>query len=115
MSDGTANTMIFAEDAGRQTLYRNGVAQPTPRLLNSAWGDYNVKITVHGWDANATVQNGGCAAINVINHDEIYAFHSGVANVGMGDGSVRIIPSNINMTTFMQMSTIAGGETTPDL
>jgi len=114
MSDGTANTMIFAEDAGRQTLYRNGVAQPTPRLLNSAWGDYNVKITVHGWDANATVQNGGCAAINVINHDEIYAFHSGGTNILRGDGSISFLKRSTSTAVLGALITAAGGEVFED-
>ncbi|MSR52317.1 MAG: DUF1559 domain-containing protein [Gemmataceae bacterium] len=115
MVDGTSNTITFAEDAGRQVVYRNG--KPVPFAwtvgsftLNSAWGDYNAKITVHGFDANGTVQNGGCSAINVINHDEIYAFHSGGANILRGDGSITFLRQSTSSAVLGAMISVAGGE-----
>jgi len=116
MTDGTSNTMIFAEDAGRQTIYRNG--QPVPFAwtagsftLNSAWGDYNSKITVHGFSADGVTRHGGCSAINTTNDDEIYAFHSGGANILRGDGSVGFLRQSTSAAVLGAMITAAGGET----
>jgi prepilin-type N-terminal cleavage/methylation domain-containing protein/prepilin-type processing-associated H-X9-DG protein len=42
------------------------------------------------------------------------SFHPGGISFLYGDGSVRLVPIAINMTTFMALSTISGGETIPD-
>ena len=39
--------------------------------------------------------NAGPCSVNCWNQGEIYAFHTGVANVCMGDGSVRTVKSTI--------------------
>ena len=42
------------------------------------------------------------------------SLHPGGINWLFGDGSVRNITANINLTVFMELSTIAGGEVIPD-
>ena len=58
---------------------------------------------------------GNClCVINCNNDSEIYAFHVGGAQVGMGDGSVRFISSNISLTTFAALCTMAAGDIVGD-
>src|SRR5262249_15680274 len=58
MSDGTSNTIMFAEDAGRHQMYAKGkpVTPNAPGqvgwLLNAAWPDYNVAIRVRGFSSD---------------------------------------------------------------
>ncbi|VTR97703.1 DUF1559 domain-containing protein [Tuwongella immobilis] len=40
--------------------------------------------------------------------------HTGGVNVGLGDGSVRFITNNINLTTYQSLGTRAGGEVVAD-
>ena len=40
------------------------------------------------------------------------SFHSGGVNGLMGDGSVRLISDNVNLTVYQALGTINGGETT---
>ncbi|MFN9976822.1 MAG: H-X9-DG-CTERM domain-containing protein, partial [Phycisphaerae bacterium] len=41
----------------------------------------------------------------------VYAFHTGGAQVVLGDGSVRFISENISFNTFLSLLTPGGGET----
>src|SRR5262249_47572953 len=76
ITDGTSNTIMVAEDAGRQTNYIRGRSFGG-YLLNSSWADYNIKITVHGFSADGTMRESGCCIMNCNNDDEMYAFHTG--------------------------------------
>jgi prepilin-type processing-associated H-X9-DG protein len=44
---------------------------------------------------------------------DIYAFHTGGANICFADGSVRFISSSISISTLAAMVTKAGGEVIP--
>src|SRR5437868_11286227 len=73
MKDGTSNTILVVEDAGRQQVYARRVPvspnQPGQAgwTLNAAWADYNTAVTVDGFDGSGTVKNGGCCVINCSN------------------------------------------------
>jgi prepilin-type processing-associated H-X9-DG protein len=54
--------------------------------------------------------SGGPCGVNCSNGNEIYAFHSGGANVTMGDGSCRFLREGINIGTLAAMVTKANGE-----
>ena len=74
MVDGTTNTILVGESAGKQQVYQLGTAvmPNTPGApgwtLNAAWADYNTKIYVYGFTANG-VTTGGCSIMNVTNAD----------------------------------------------
>jgi prepilin-type N-terminal cleavage/methylation domain-containing protein/prepilin-type processing-associated H-X9-DG protein len=114
--DGTSNTIIVAEDAGRHQVWAKGKqVQPNAPgqagwTLNAAWGDYNTKITVHGFSADGLTVDSGCCAINCNNTNQIYAFHTGGANTLRGDGSVQFLKENTAPGVLAALISRAGGE-----
>ena len=122
--DGTSNTIIFAESAGRHQIYarRTAVAPGAPGTpgwgLNSAFFDHNTKIEVMGYDSTGMTQHGGCCAINCRNghgtssstQQQIYAFHAGAANALRADGSVRLLSETTNSGVLGALISRAGKE-----
>ena len=116
ITDGTANTIMVVEDAGRQGHYVRGRLLGTfsasyPVNLNAAWADYNIKVTVHGTDATGMSISGGCCIMNCNNNDEIYGFHSGGTNVLRADGSVSFLRESVAAGVVAALISRAGGET----
>ncbi|HEY8503192.1 MAG TPA: DUF1559 domain-containing protein [Gemmataceae bacterium] len=114
IADGTSNTLLVVEDAGRQTNYIRGRAVPGSYLLNAGWADYNTKVTVHGTSDDGTVIEGGCCVINCNNNDEIYAFHSGGSLALFGDGGVRFLRENVPPAVVAALISRSGGEVVTD-
>jgi len=120
MTDGTTNTLLVVEDAGRQQVYARGrtVSPNSPGsvgwTLNAAWADYNTKVTLDGFSEDGLTQNGGCACVNASNVDEIYAFHTGGANVLRGDGSVVFLRQSVAAPIVAALITRANGEVIGD-
>jgi prepilin-type N-terminal cleavage/methylation domain-containing protein/prepilin-type processing-associated H-X9-DG protein len=117
ITDGTANTILVVEDAGRQQIYLAG-KPVTPNgpgqvgwTLNAAWADYNTKVTINGFTNTGAP---GCGVVNVTNGNEIYSFHPGGANILRGDGSVGFLNAATPAATVAALVTRAGGEITPD-
>jgi prepilin-type N-terminal cleavage/methylation domain-containing protein/prepilin-type processing-associated H-X9-DG protein len=116
IKDGTANTIMVSEDAGRHQIYakRTPVMPNAPGkvgwTLNAAWADYNAAINVHGFDNTGTVQNGGCCVINCNNVNEFYSFHNSGVNALRADGSVRFTSESIAPGVLGALITRAGGE-----
>jgi prepilin-type N-terminal cleavage/methylation domain-containing protein/prepilin-type processing-associated H-X9-DG protein len=107
-TDGLSNTILIAEDAGRVDLYRAG-QRVSGFASGGAWADYNSEFYVHGASSAGIVGAGSCV-INCTNDNEIYSFHSGGANVLMGDGSVRFLSANTSPVTVAAMVSRSGGE-----
>jgi prepilin-type N-terminal cleavage/methylation domain-containing protein/prepilin-type processing-associated H-X9-DG protein len=119
ISDGTSNTILVVEDAGRHQVYARGKAI-TPNApgqvgwtLNAAWADYNTAVRIDGFSPDGLVINGGCCVVNCNNVDEIYAFHSGGANTLRGDGSVFFMNESIPPAVLAALISFAGGEVIP--
>jgi prepilin-type N-terminal cleavage/methylation domain-containing protein/prepilin-type processing-associated H-X9-DG protein len=114
--DGTSNTIMVAEDAGRHQVYAKGVpvSPNTPGsagwTLNAAWADYNTYIRVRGFDNTGTVVDGGCCVVNCNNVNQIYGFHTGGANVLRADGSVQFLSEGTAPGVVAAMVTRSGGE-----
>jgi prepilin-type processing-associated H-X9-DG protein len=115
ITDGTTNTILVSEDAGRQQVYVNGqpVSPNGPGqigwTLNAAWADYNTKIVVNGAGSSG-VPGSGCGVINVVNVGEIYSFHTSGANILRGDGSVVFLTSSVQPVVLASLITRANGE-----
>jgi prepilin-type N-terminal cleavage/methylation domain-containing protein/prepilin-type processing-associated H-X9-DG protein len=116
VTDGTSNTIMVAEDAGRHQVYARGrpIADNAPGrpgwTLNAAWADYNTAIRVRGFNPDGTVVDGGCCVVNCNNVSQVYAFHSGGSNALRGDGSVQFLRDSIAPGVLAALITRAGGE-----
>ncbi|QJW99762.1 DUF1559 domain-containing protein [Frigoriglobus tundricola] len=119
ITDGTSNTIMIAESAGRPTSYGPGGA--TLGQLNpgeAGWSDPNGAFKFKG--ANPTtgaVKPHGAAANTCVmscnNTNEIYSFHTGGSNFAFGDGSVHFISSSASLCVVGALVTRAGGEVAP--
>ena len=106
--DGTSNTLMLVEDAGRPVVYAKG-KMVTGWTSGAPWADNEGQFSLHGFSADGLTQGGPCG-VNCSNRNEIYAFHPGGANVTMGDGSCRYLRESINVGTLAAMVTKANGE-----
>ncbi len=129
IADGTSNTILFAECAGREDVYRSGrlaaTAQTNKSLANcarargGAWATndnpYEIGQRIE-WCANANAALGPNTSLPMkINSSNewgflFYGFHSGGANVCMSDGSVRFLRESTPALTLLALATRAGGE-----
>lgn len=107
--DGTSNTILLSEDAGRPDRYQAGVMTVALGQLDGGWADHDNEYVVHGYNAAGTASGGPCHT-NCTNNNEVYSFHSGGANHVMGDGSVRFIRASMDIRQFVKLVTYAGNE-----
>jgi prepilin-type N-terminal cleavage/methylation domain-containing protein len=120
ITDGTTNTFLLAECAGRNTYWWMGRKQPiTVPGGAGPWANPASKLQIGGCDPvnasyanNATTANvPGPRAVNCINKKEIYAFHPSGAVVCMADASVRLVSSNLDISIAYALLTRECGET----
>jgi prepilin-type N-terminal cleavage/methylation domain-containing protein/prepilin-type processing-associated H-X9-DG protein len=123
VTDGTSNTMLLAEDAGQNQWWVMGKsygAKPANYSVGGeagAWANPGTHLTIAGVNpANVGTTNpllpGDCA-VNCANGNEIYSFHTGGANVLMGDGSVRFLKAQTSVNIVIPLLTRSGGEVLP--
>ncbi|HEY2412145.1 MAG TPA: DUF1559 domain-containing protein [Pirellulaceae bacterium] len=115
VTDGTSNTLLLAECAGRNTYWFNGKRQATT-ISNGPWAAPAARIQIGGCDPsnlNYPTSNNvaGPRAVNCINSKEIYAFHPSGATVAMTDGSVKMVSSNLDLNVAYALLTRDRGET----
>lgn len=130
ITDGTSNTMLIAEDAGRPQQYIRNTKGLNPRVGNIAfgtnftadgwsWADINNGFSVDGSNTagvqNDTKNSGattivGTCNMNCTNDSEMYSFHTGGVQTVLADGSVRFLSENISGATLVGLITLSGGE-----
>jgi prepilin-type N-terminal cleavage/methylation domain-containing protein/prepilin-type processing-associated H-X9-DG protein len=115
VTDGTSNTTLFSEAAGRGLQYYTGkVNAPydATKITGPIWADSDNRITVTGTDVTGTTSFGtGPCAMNCNNlQGDIYSFHTGGAMICFADGHVQFVRENINIVTLASMVTKGGGE-----
>jgi prepilin-type processing-associated H-X9-DG protein len=114
VTDGSSNTMMLAECAGRNRRFVQGKEDPTATWTGGPWGNPDGRINIGGYNpANPSDPYGPCV-VNCINDKEIYAFHTGGANLVMGDGSVRFLRASVSINVVLQLLTRARGEVLQD-
>jgi prepilin-type N-terminal cleavage/methylation domain-containing protein/prepilin-type processing-associated H-X9-DG protein len=113
--DGSSNTVLWTEDAGRPTLYVLRAPQepfPSKRSSGAGWADPDNEYWVDGTTVDGNTFGGPCV-INCNNNNEAYSFHQGGCMFLMGDGSVRFARDTMSPTVITILTTRAGGEVTP--
>lgn len=116
ITDGTSNTFLAVEDAGRPELWANNQVVAGRIVASGGWAEMN-GFAVRGYQQDGTPiggATGGPCMINCNNQFSIYAFHTGGANTLFADGSVRFIRSQTSAEVVAAMITSAGGEVIPD-
>jgi prepilin-type N-terminal cleavage/methylation domain-containing protein/prepilin-type processing-associated H-X9-DG protein len=113
ITDGTSQTLLISELAGRPDQYVKGVKQPTNDNLRfpywwGPWASYNSCI-YKTWSDDGQTPGGFCA-INCNNSWGIYSFHQNGANAVFVDGSVHFLRVGLNRDVFAGLVTRAGGE-----
>jgi len=114
ITDGTSNSTLFSEAAGRHLLYfADRSSTPLPAgTTGPIWADADNRITVTGTDTTGrgSIGSGPCA-INCNNlSGDVFSFHPSGANIAFVDGSVRMVSKNIPITTLIALVTKDGGE-----
>lgn len=103
-TDGLSNTAAVWEDAGRPNRWELGrMTLANGQLVGSGWYDMQSEFYIHD------VCN-GTQAMNCNNRDEIYAFHTGGANVVWGDGHVSFLRQTTQPVVLAAMISRSGGE-----
>ncbi|HVS39300.1 MAG TPA: DUF1559 domain-containing protein, partial [Gemmataceae bacterium] len=115
ITDGSSNTTLYSEAAGRTMQYFTGyVSQPynASSITGPIWADSDNRLTVTGSDATGTTSFGtGPCAMNCNNlQGDIYSFHPGGANICFADGHVQFVHQTVNIAVLAALVTKAGGE-----
>jgi prepilin-type N-terminal cleavage/methylation domain-containing protein/prepilin-type processing-associated H-X9-DG protein len=109
ITDGTSQTLLVTECAGRPEMWRAG--RPVPQIYvfpNGAWVG-GTSILFQGSTPDGATRPGPCA-INCTNNQETYSFHPTGVNSVFADGSVRFLNDDMNIRIFARLVTRAGGE-----
>lgn len=115
ITDGSSNTLLLGETSSALNATRKGLSN-WGWIQPWTWGSYNYN------DYNPT--EGGFLMIDhkyvqyPINYKGVYlpnqtpytSNHSGGANFAFSDGSVRFLPTTMNLSTLQALATRNGGE-----
>lgn len=109
-TDGTSNTIVLVEDAGKDGSINGGISAKYPTHRLYVWADPNIGNGVSGPPAgtirpinNNNTPKGGPPGVcdwstnNCGPNDEAFGFHNGGVLAVFGDGSVRFVPDTITM------------------
>ncbi|HEY2760526.1 MAG TPA: DUF1559 domain-containing protein [Pirellulales bacterium] len=127
-TDGLSKTIMYAESAGRPSVYRKGILYnqdlPNNHQNGGGWARAASDITLHGSLTDGS-QLGGPCPMNCTNGElypayntapwfsegtsEIYAFHVGGANFCFGDGSIHFITDTIPINMLARLIARADG------
>ncbi len=111
ITDGTSNTILLCEDAGRPGRYVGG-SQVANNLNDGGWGHHENDYGLDGAVSKTNTSSPGNCVINCHNNNETYSFHSGGAMHVFSDGSVRFVRESISPQTYAALITAQGGSLT---
>ncbi len=105
VTDGTTNTLLIAEIAGRNAIYRKGKKIADTGNSGGGWGD---PLNAENWFAGSLYDGtgtGGPCVVNCTNESGrgAYSFHTGGIQILLCDGSVRFISENVATPTFCKL------------
>jgi prepilin-type N-terminal cleavage/methylation domain-containing protein/prepilin-type processing-associated H-X9-DG protein len=113
VTDGTSNTILLTECAGRPQLWQAGRGGTEQVVEGGPWAGFKNGVQLQGATHDGKSRPGPCA-LNCTNLSEVYSFHSGGANAVFADGHVRFLSASIDIHTFAALVTRAGGEVPGD-
>jgi prepilin-type processing-associated H-X9-DG protein len=108
ITDGTAQTIMVTECAGRPELWRAGRSVADNFAQGGAWVAGGL-ILFAGATPDGATKPGPCA-INCSNNREPFCFHAAGINAVFADGSVRFLQEDMNIRIFARLVTRAGEE-----
>jgi hypothetical protein len=108
IQDGTSNTILLCESAGRPQYWVGGAFNSTRTLNDGGWGHHENDYGLDGAVSKTNTSSPGNCVINCHNDNETYAFHPGGANHVFTDGSVRFIRESISPQTYAALITANG-------
>ncbi len=141
ITDGTSNTILLAESAGRPFLFNQGGVQQGPDLTQhgvngGGWSRPASEIWIIGFADKAGTIPGGPYTVNAANgvdaggqypltvpagaplgtdgSGQIYGFHGSGANILLADGSVRLIDAGISPAVIAALATRANNDVVPN-
>jgi prepilin-type N-terminal cleavage/methylation domain-containing protein/prepilin-type processing-associated H-X9-DG protein len=115
ITDGTSNTMMLAECAGRNRRFFMGKELTASEdWTGGPWANPDSRLQIGGCDPNNVDAVVGPVAVNCINNKEIYSFHPGGAMILMCDGSVRFLKASVKLDVVLQLLTRDRGEVLGD-
>jgi prepilin-type N-terminal cleavage/methylation domain-containing protein/prepilin-type processing-associated H-X9-DG protein len=113
--DGTSNTILISEIAGKNELYLAGSKDSGMPLSGffggeGGWADATSGASaLYGSSADGTITPGTCG-INCSNDYGLYSFHTGGTNLLFADASVHFVSQTMDISTLAALITRAGGE-----
>lgn len=116
--DGSSNTVMIVEAAGRPSVYRRGVQRSN--LSNDqgiGWIDSEGAFSLDGASADGSREgcrpaNGCTVAINARNDNEPYSFHPGGMHGLFADGHVSFLSESISLKVMAALCTRAAADDT---
>jgi prepilin-type N-terminal cleavage/methylation domain-containing protein/prepilin-type processing-associated H-X9-DG protein len=107
--DGTSNTILLSEDAGRPRQWHTGKPGADNALAGCPWTGGANSIILQGSSFDGVTRPGPCP-MNCNNNREVYSFHPGGANAVFADGSVHFLKAGMSIRVLAALFTRAGGE-----
>jgi prepilin-type N-terminal cleavage/methylation domain-containing protein/prepilin-type processing-associated H-X9-DG protein len=109
VTDGTSNTTLISECAGRSKRWQAGRYQPDLYSAGGAWASGPNRLDLEGAPSDGSSRHGPCP-MNCTNAQEVYSFHPGGANFVFADGSVHFLRQGIDIRILARLVTRAGAE-----
>lgn len=123
IKDGTSNTILIGECAGREDVWRARQMRPVvadktasncARARGGAWATNDNPYVIGARVEWCTGTNAIPGKMKINNSNEYghlyYSFHDGGANFCMADGSARFISDDVALWVLASLTTRSGGE-----
>ena len=118
--DGLSKTILFVEEAGKQSQFFKGKLVPVSNpnndvSLNSLYLEWGVARKTRGLAGTSGAtrsdrEQTGCSIINIWNEYNPYSFHPQGVSYVRGDGSVAFMSQDIDPAVYCAMVSRDGGE-----